>query len=193
MRGLLIQSAARFNQLKHPMKNIRISLLALAIAISGFPTHAAEQDAAATDLEKLQGEWGMISGLADGQAVPQDMLLSSSRVCTGSETTVMINGQLIMRAKFKLDPSKSPKNIDYEVLEGPAKGANMRGIYELEGDTVKFCFAPPGGERPSRFESQLGEQRTFSVWKKKKKSAPAAAAPAAPSPGAPAPAKPAQR
>jgi hypothetical protein len=90
----------------------------------------------------------------------------------------MINGQLIMRAKFKLDPSKSPRHIDYEVLEGPAKGGTMQGIYELEGNTVKFCFGPPGGERPSKFESQLGERRTFSVWKKKKKTAPAPAKPA---------------
>src|SRR2546423_7567518 len=128
-----------------------------------------------SDLQKLQGEWTMISGLADGSAVSEQMLQSSKRVCKGDETTVIVGGQLIMRAKFKIDASKKPKTIDYDVLEGPAKGGKMLGIYELEGDTVKFCFGAPGNERPAAFSSQLGERRTFSVWQRKREPAPKAA------------------
>lgn len=170
-------------------------LLFLALNVAGafallqLPVKAAEKDGADKDLEKLQGEWVMVSGLADGNAVPEGMLRTSSRVCKGNETIVRIGDQLIMRAKFTLDPTRTPKQIDYEVTEGPAKGGKMLGIYELEGNTVKFCFSASGAERPTKFESQLGEMRTFSVWQRKK-AAGAAAPPAAP---APAPANPGKK
>ena len=32
----------------------------------------------------------------------------------------------------------------------------MLGIYEIEGDTQKVCFAPPEKERPTKFESESG-------------------------------------
>ena len=63
--------------------------------------------------------------------------------------------------------SKKPKTIDYDVIDGPTKGKKQLGIYELEGDTVKFCFAKPDSERPTDFKP--GEGRTSSVWKREKK------------------------
>ena len=153
------------------MNSIRRNLLVACLVLAGIAVRAAEKEAGAKDLERLQGEWTMISGLADGTAVPEEMLRSSSRVCKSNETAVVVGGQLIMRAKFKIDPSKNPKTIDYEVLEGPAKGGTLLGIYEFEGETVKFCFGAPGQERPPKFGSQLGERRTFSVWQRKKDAA----------------------
>src|SRR3954469_25652108 len=89
--GLIIQSGARFNelQLKHVMNSNRnrsplvivalIGVSVFALVAGNLPARAAEKDAAAKDLDKLQGEWVMISGLADGGAVPEDMLRTSSR------------------------------------------------------------------------------------------------------------------
>ena len=177
------------NSIRNRSPFVILVLINVYLLIAGnFSTRAAEKDAAAKDLEKLQGEWVMLSGLADGGAVPEDMLRTSSRVCKGNETSVTIGSQLIMRAKFTIDPSKTPKNIDYDVLEGPAKGGKMLGINELEGSTVKFCFGAPGAERPSKFESQLGQRRTFSVWERKK-----GTSAAAPVPSVPVPAKPPQK
>ena len=36
------------------------------------------------------------------------------------------------KSSFKLDPSKSPKEIDLIGLDGPQKGKTMQGIYRLE-------------------------------------------------------------
>jgi uncharacterized protein (TIGR03067 family) len=93
-------------------------------------------------------------------------------VCKGDETTVTIGGQLIMKAKFKVDPGQKPKTIDYDMTDGWTKGKKQLGIYELDGDTVKFCFGAPGAERPSDFSSKPGDRRTLSVWKRDKESAP---------------------
>jgi uncharacterized protein (TIGR03067 family) len=81
-------------------------------------------------------------------------------------TTVTIGGKPFMKAKFTIDPTKKPKTIDYMVLEGLTKGKKQLGIYELDGDTVKFCFAVPDKERPKDFTSPEGSGRTLSVWRK---------------------------
>jgi hypothetical protein len=44
--------------------------------------------------------------------------------------------------------------------------------YELEGDTVKFCFGAPEGERPADFTSKRGDRRALSVWKREKAAVP---------------------
>jgi uncharacterized protein (TIGR03067 family) len=44
--------------------------------------------------------------------------------------------------------------IDYDMTEGPTKGEKHLGIYELDGDTVKFCFAAPGKDRPTALHVQ---------------------------------------
>jgi len=74
-----------------------------------------------------------------------------------------------MKAKIALDASKKPKTIDYSVVEGPAAGQTLLGIYEINGDTAKFSYSVPGNERPSDFTTAGGDGRTSSVWRREKK------------------------
>ena len=134
---------------------------------------AEDTEAIKKDISQLQGEWSMVSGSADGNPMPDAMRESAKRVCKGDETTVMIGAQLLMKAKFTIDPSRKPKTIDYQMIDGPTKGKKQLGIYELQGDTVKFCFGSPGSERPTDFTSTPGDRRTLSVWKRKKTPDPA--------------------
>ena len=126
-------------------------------------------DAVNADTAKLEGEWSMVSGEIDGQPMPADYVTTGKRSSKNGETTVTINGQLFMKAKYSLDPSKKPKSIDYEMTGGVTKGKTQLGIYEIDGDTVKFCFASPGKERPTDFMTKPGSGRTLSVWKREKK------------------------
>ena len=128
------------------------------IVITAFAVLAARADdsaAAKKDQAQLQGEWTMVSGERDGQPFPADFTQGSRRVARGDETTVTLQGQIFMKAKVAIDPSKSPKAIDYAVTAGKYAGKTQLGIYELEGDKVKYCFAIPGRERPARFRHQV--------------------------------------
>ena len=161
-------TAYRLN--KHtPMKTIRNTLLIGLTTLAVATTWAEENEAVKKDKAQLQGEWTMVSGERDGQAFSADFMKDSKRVAKGDETTVMLQGQLFMRAKFTLDPSKSPKTIDYSVTGGPYAGKTQLGRYELDGDKVKFCFSTPGEERPPDFTTKPNDRRTFSLWKREKK------------------------
>lgn len=91
----------------------------------------------------MQGEWSMVSGSADGQAIPNETLPSAKRVCKGNESTVTFGPQLIIQAMFTVDPTKNPKKIHYQVTDGPTKGKKHLGIYAFGGDTVKNASLLP--------------------------------------------------
>jgi uncharacterized protein (TIGR03067 family) len=150
------------------MKTIKIMFLIGLAAVAIFPAWSADDQAVKKDLAKLQGEWSMVSGSADGQPMPDPMLKQMKRICKGDETTTTMGGQLYFKAKITIDPSKKPKTIDYQMTEGFTKGKTQLGIYEVEGDTFKACFSKPGGERPTDFTSKPGDERTLSVWKREK-------------------------
>jgi uncharacterized protein (TIGR03067 family) len=152
------------------MKKIPIVLLVTLAILTISSASAAEDPAVKKDMAKLQGEWSMVSGSADGQPMPEPMVKQMKRVCKGDEATTTMGSQLFMKAKITLDPSKKPKTIDYQMLDGLTKGKTQLGIYEIDGDTFKSCFAKPGADRPTDFKP--GDGRTVSTWKRNKPAAP---------------------
>ncbi len=157
------------------MRTIKIIFLSALVATVLSPAWAAESEAVRKDMAALQGEWSMVSGAADGQSVPSQMVKQMKRVCKGDEATTTMAGAVFIKAKITIDPSQKPKAIDYQMTDGLTEGKTQLGIYELDGDTFKACFAKPGAERPTDFTSKAGDGRTLSVWKRDK---PAAAEPA---------------
>ena len=139
-----------------------ISLATMCLRLA----NAADEEAVKKDLARLQGEWTMVSGSANGESMSEEMRKEMKRVCKGDEITVTMGGQVFLKAKLTLDPSKKPKTIDYEMTEGFTKGKKQLGIYEINGDTFKACFSSPGSERPT--ELKAGDGLTFSEWKRKK-------------------------
>jgi uncharacterized protein (TIGR03067 family) len=146
---------------------MRMPVLVTAILVVVVPLLA--QDAAKKEMSQLEGEWSMVSGEADGVSLPEATVKTGKRVAKEGETTISFGGQVYFKAKFRIDPTKKPKAIVYTMTEGPTKGKTHLGIYELDGDTVKFCFAAPGKDRPTEFTSKKGSQQTLSVWKRLKK------------------------
>ncbi len=143
-------------------------LIGFAVVLACTATRAEDMESAKKDLAAIQGEWVMVSGSADGQPLPDEMRKQMKRVCKGDETTTTMGGQMYFKAKVTLDPSRTPKTIDYEMTDGFTKGKKQLGIYEIEGDTFKSCFGAPGAARPTNFTTKAGDGRTLSVWKREK-------------------------
>src|SRR5206468_2358113 len=112
------------------MKTLPTAFLIGMAAVAMSMAWAEDSEAVKKDVAKLQGEWSMVSGSADGSAMPEAMRESAKRVCKEDETTVTVGGLLFMKAKFTVDPSSKPKTIDYQMIDGQTKGKKQLGIYE---------------------------------------------------------------
>jgi uncharacterized protein (TIGR03067 family) len=124
------------------------------------------------DLDGLQGTWRLVSAMRDGEALPKDKVKKTTIVIKEDhyQDDTFLFPELAEYATskegtIKLDATKKPKQMD---ATSTAKEV-MLGIYELDGDRYKVCFAPTGKPRPSEFASKLGSGNLLQVWKRKEK------------------------
>lgn len=143
------------------------SLLLLA-AFAGVAFAETPADAVKREMALLEGEWTMVSGQRDGEVLPEEYVKTAKRVAKDGVSTVTINGMVVLETKFTVDPAKKPKTIDLTAV-GEGKDGRIEGIYELDGDTVRFCIGEPGKGRPGEFTAKAGSGRTMSVWKRQAK------------------------
>jgi uncharacterized protein (TIGR03067 family) len=93
--------------------------------------------------EVLQGAWACVEGRRPARAL----------IC-GSRITVHFADGDIYMGTFSLGTDGLPGSMDVQIEEGPArhKGQVSRSIYELTGDTLRWCIASPGqSDRPLSF------------------------------------------
>jgi len=120
------------------------------------------------EAKKFEGTWTMVSGEKDGKSLPEQTIKTAKLVIKGDQHDVKI-GDDAFKGTHKVDPSKKPKAIDVADTEGPFKGKTVLGIYEMDADTFKICFAEPGKDRPKEFSTKSGTGHILHVWKKEKK------------------------
>ena len=118
---------------------------------------------------EIEGDWAMLSGVFNGQPLQADWVKFCKRITRGNVTTVVAGPQTMLKARFTLDTSKTPKAIDYVNLHGSHKGKSQLGIFERQGNELKVCVSAPGKPRPNDFSSKRGDGRNCTVWKFEKK------------------------
>lgn len=125
-------------------------------------------NAADNDADKIQGTWTCVSGEKDGTPIPADVVKQLKLKLTKDKYATRKGDELLFESEYKLDASKKPAEIDIIGTEGDLKGKAAKGIYQLDGDTLKLCYVMPGGERPKEFSAKAGSGATFTVWKRSK-------------------------
>ena len=148
------------------------SLFAVALGLAvGLSTVAApgkgKEDK--DDLKKLAGDWTVAAWTQGGNDLDRDRLDTAKWSVKGDKYTFEMGGNM-EEGKLKLDPSKKPAVADLEITEGNDKGKGQPGIYKIDGDTITFCLAAPGGkDRPKDFTSTEDDMQILVVMKRKKK------------------------
>jgi len=116
--------------------------------------------------KKLQGTWQAEKIVSKGREISGDRARAITFVVEGDSIKRFVNG--VDRndpATFKADTSTKPAHLDLtSAKEGDPK---MLGIFELDGDTLKWCFA--AGKRPDKFEAPEGSNVTLIILKRVKK------------------------
>jgi uncharacterized protein (TIGR03067 family) len=137
------------------------TILAAGLILATSPVIAADgpQDDPARELEKFQGTWKTVSMVIDGRQVPGAEIEFRQVVITGDKYVVIDGNRTIQRGTFRLDPTARPRRIDTTPADGPNQGKVDRGIYELDGGTLRLCHAPPDRDRPTEFSAGEGTGR----------------------------------
>jgi len=137
----------------------------LLIVSCEFPKKGQEGQ---TDLEKLRGTWQLISGVVDGKELP-DEEVKNTQIIIKDNTFVLPNESGVgtsPKGTFIINPNADPKQVNSTTTDGPNIGKVSLGIYEVEGDSQKTSFGPPGGPRPTEFSSKSGSGNILQVWKR---------------------------
>jgi uncharacterized protein (TIGR03067 family) len=146
------------------MKTTLLTVLTCSLLLGA----EAPKDDAKKEKEKLQGTWKALKVEERGESKDDDQ--DHRLIFSGDEFTIKEGDQTIIKGKFKIDPSKAPKEIDMEITESNKeehKGKTGLGIYTLEGDDFQFCVCQPGDtERPKEFS---GKGNLFVTFKREKK------------------------
>ena len=135
------------------------SVAGVVLSLSGlFVSAAPPQPTGKTtpDQEAIQGTWKpqkaeMRGGPAPGDVREQRMIFS------GDQFKLVEGDKVLIRGTFTLDASKRPKAMEMKVSEGAGGDAEapVHGIYELNGDNLKWCAAEPGSAAaPEKFETK---------------------------------------
>ncbi len=138
-------------------------LLGLAVAALAIPRGAVADDAKG----ELDGTWELVSAERDGAELkPQKAV---TMVSAGGTFVVKSGDTVVAAGTTKLDAGKKPKAVDVTYTDGPDKGRTFKGIYEVVGDTAKYCRAgTPEQERPTEFKTTAGDGGFFAVYKRVK-------------------------
>jgi uncharacterized protein (TIGR03067 family) len=139
-------------------------LLVLTVALL-----VAADDANKKDRERMQGDWVAASQVIDGQKLGDDEAQTLFRTVKDDTYTVFSFKKPVGKGTFTIDATKKPKTIDARSAAAAKDAPPLLGIYEIDGDTFRACFAPPGKERPKDFDCKADSGHTLTVWKREKK------------------------
>ena len=119
------------------------------------------------ELKRFEATWKFVSIEVRGRSVPADLFQDDRLILKGKQFTSTVQGNTT-HGTFKIDPTREPKTIDITFTDGPGKDNSQKGIYELDGDTQKICWAAPGKPRPTEFEAKPKSGRMLQVLEKVK-------------------------
>ena len=131
--------------------------LCLAIVLATETARSGDKK----EQEKLEGTWSLVK-VTGGKTERKD-----------KETKITFKGDKVTfkageEVTYSVDPTKKPKELNVHI-EKDGKKVTMKGIYELDGDTLKTCFNTAGKvQRPTEFASKAGTEHELAVYKREK-------------------------
>ncbi|MCI0463737.1 MAG: TIGR03067 domain-containing protein [Gemmataceae bacterium] len=138
-----------------------VVLLAGALVVAG-----GRDDLVKRELARLQGTWQTVSVEIDGESlgpgVKKDRLTIEGNAFVLSTRGGNTGGILT------IDPTRRPRTIDTETRLGDNKGTKAVGIYVIDDDTLKVCYAPVPQPRPTEFKTTPKSMRALVIYKRVK-------------------------
>jgi uncharacterized protein (TIGR03067 family) len=147
---------------------MKTQCFALVFSVLLGAADGPREEAVRQEIQKLQGTWAAASLVRDGADLPDVLVKQFKLVVKGDEYRFGF-GQPDVEGAFRIEPTREPKEIDSRAGVGANKGNVYPGIYDLDGDTLKVCFAAAGRERPKEFASKPGSMSFVAVLKRQRR------------------------
>jgi uncharacterized protein (TIGR03067 family) len=123
----------------------------LLILVATCLVAADAKEDAKKEMDKLQGTWICTSMEVDGQKKSGEEVQKTRLVFKGNKARHKV-GPKEIEMTYTLDPGAKPKRITVQ-----DETQTMKGIYSLEGDSLKICFARgESKDFPSEFAGKKG-------------------------------------
>jgi general secretion pathway protein G len=114
------------------------------IVILVFLIAPSDDAAVRKEAKSLEGNWKVVAAERDGMKLSEEKYGVQAIVFAQVDPSAKKKPNGSMYAAIRLDPSKSPKAIVANPVEGEGKkGLRLAGVYQLDGDTLKLCLADP--------------------------------------------------
>jgi uncharacterized protein (TIGR03067 family) len=146
------------------MKLPGLCVLSLAFLLGA--DHAKEA-AVKKDLEKLQGNWIVVSMEMDGKFMSPEAR-QKVKLSIDGENYVFKNGDGGNAGLYKIDPTRNPKELSIVIGGGDEKGKVYLAIYKIEGDTMTQCMELSNKNRPHEFTGKAGSGCALEIWQRQK-------------------------
>jgi len=119
----------------------------LAALLVVVPILAEDKDKKSSPLE---GTYTIVSGEEDGKTTPKEKIAGGKVTFSADNITGTDKDRKeFFAAAYKLDTSTKPWTI---TMTGTApKSVKSVGVVEVKGDTLRICYALPGGDKPNGF------------------------------------------
>jgi len=134
------------------MRRIVIATAALVLALTLYPPSPLSASASVTtkrDQDAIQGSWALVDQSFDGRAMPAEEVRASRMTFTFSgDRAAGAIGEHESAATFRLDETRSPREIRMTATDGDQKGRTVWGIYRLSGDDLVLAFPDHPGQAP---------------------------------------------
>jgi uncharacterized protein (TIGR03067 family) len=118
---------------------------------------------------RLQGSWTATKAERDGKAAED--VVGHRLSFTGNRFQIVAkDGKPLYTGTVRLEPGAKPAAIDFDHTEGTLKSKAWKGIYALDGDTLRICDNAPNldASRPVAFEAKSGSGYVFVTFERAK-------------------------
>lgn len=132
-------------------------MLRLAFGFTLLTALALSQ--APDDAKRLVGAWKVAAAEVNGEK--QEKIIGHRLVFDGKTLRFedAMGTAIPPKTRYALRPDKTPKEIDI-VRAGGEEEVSL-GIYALDGDRLKLCYAKAGNPRPTEFVTKDGDGRAL--------------------------------
>jgi uncharacterized protein (TIGR03067 family) len=117
-------------------------------------------------LNALQGRWLPVYQEIDGQMVPKAEFANNVLELTGTEFKIIKDGTVAYEGFFTISPLTRPMGIAL-IYRKSAKpiflGSARPGVFQVEGDTLKWCFGALGQPAPQGLNTFPGAEAVLSI------------------------------